>query len=355
MYGFMSRFLPYLLAYVLPSTVLVGLFLGGFWTFLTPIIGYIFLPILDFMFGHENENTDFHGQRRHVGALAFRILLWGALPTQVIVLCLCATVISSGALNWFEIVGLICSAGISSGAFGITVAHELVHKRRFDRKLARILLWTVGYAHFCIEHVQGHHVRVGTYSDPATARLGESIYAFFPRSILGGWRSAWKIEAGRLSRRQLHAFHHSNRIIQDSGISLLLMTVILLCAGPTALIFLIAQAAIAILELEIINYIEHYGLYRREISPGQFEEQQSCHSWTSGHHFSNWALFNLPRHADHHDYAGRPYYMLRNLDAAPQLPAGYSTMLLLAIMPWLWKKVMDPIAQSVMHDSVINR
>jgi alkane 1-monooxygenase len=243
-----------------------------------------------------------------------------------------------------EIVGLTVSLGVISGSGGIVIAHELMHRAsRFPRVLAEILMTQASYAHFCIEHVFGHHRHVATPLDPASSRRGEGVFAFVPRSIIGGIISAWRIETDRVARRGF-AWSLADGRLRMPLVMALLYTAVAAGFGVLGVFVFLTQSAIAVTLLEVINYLEHYGLTRREIEPGRYERVGPEHSWNSSHRVSNLYLFNLARHSDHHYLASRPYEALRHWDEheAPQLPSGYAAMLLLALVPPLWFKVMDP-------------
>lgn len=339
--------IPYILSFSLPFSVVVGLYLGGPFTFLTLFLGYVVLPILDIFFGrkiYKGQQTE-----NKFSIYFYKFLTFAAFPIQISVLSFCLIYISLFQLSYLEYFGIVLSAGISSGAFGITAAHELIHQRKFERLLSRLVLFTVSYPHFCIEHVHGHHIHVATPRDPASAKFGQNIYSFFFTSIVGSFKSAWIIEKQRLSRKKLKKYSLNNIIIQDFLIQLIIISTIIYFFNFYGLLFFILQSLIAILELEVINYIEHYGLKRKEISPGNFEKTNSSHSWNSNHIFSNYSLFNLPLHSDHHKYAGRRYFQLRHDDKSPQLPYGYSLMVIIALIPVLWKKIMDPLVVKAME------
>jgi alkane 1-monooxygenase len=220
-----------------------------------------------------------------------------------------------------------------------------VHRRhRFERALGEILLASVSYTHFAIEHVHGHHRHVGTPHDPATARLGESFYRFLPRTVLGGVASAWRLEAERLARRGRGVLSPSNRMLRYGLTQVLLYPLVWAAAGGTGVAVFAGQAFVAVSLLEVINYIEHYGLMRKEIAPGEYERIAPQHSWDSAYRLTNWMLINLARHADHHCLASKRYQSLELPSQAPQLPAGYGAMLLLALTPPLWFRVMNPRA-----------
>ena len=243
-------------------------------------------------------------------------------------------------------VGWTVAVGIVGGVLGITVAHELVHRSSaLDRRFGGILLLMVSYLHWAIEHVAGHHRRVATREDPATARLDEPLLAFMGRSIGLGFLSAWKIESARNARRGVRS-PLRNRVILCVLASCALAAALGITFGVGALLFFFAQSAVAIAFLETINYIEHYGLERRLVRDGVYERVTPFHSWNAAHRLTNALLFNLQRHSDHHVWPARPYYMLRHHPESPQLPTGYAGMALLAMVPPLWRRVMNPRVQA---------
>ncbi|MCZ7583516.1 MAG: alkane 1-monooxygenase [Deltaproteobacteria bacterium] len=235
------------------------------------------------------------------------------------------------------------SVGIMTGAVGINVSHELVHRpNKWERFLGKTLLWTVFYTHWAVEHVFGHHRYVATPRDPATSRLGESVYAFLPRSIIGGFASAWRIEAARLTRLKLRTWHPRNQILQGLALQIGLAAFFGVVFGPLAIVYYLAQSLVGVSLLEVVNYIEHYGLARREIAEGRFEQVTPLHSWNASHVVTNYFLFHLQRHSDHHAAPLRRYQILRHFDESPQLPAGYAAMVVIALIPPLWYRLMNP-------------
>jgi alkane 1-monooxygenase len=197
------------------------------------------------------------------------------------------------------------------------------------------------YGHFCIEHNRGHHRDVATPADPASARMGESIYRFALREIPGAFRRAWRLEADRLQRRGKSAWHPANQILQPLALSAALQVGLLAAFGPILLPFLLIHNAFAWWQLTSANYIEHYGLLRRREADGRYERCQPHHSWNSNHILSNLVLFHLERHSDHHAHPLRRYQSLRHFDNLPTLPNGYFGCYLLAYLPWAWFRVMD--------------
>ena len=338
----------YALAYIIPGAAFVALALGGWWTWLAVLQGYVIFPFFDWVVPADSRNPVPGEERALSSHLGYRLLTASAIPIQIGLIVFGASVVTAPGTTMMEAIGGTVAVGVSSGAFGIVVAHELIHQRRVERWLSRVLMSSVIYAHFCVEHVQGHHVVVATPADPASARLGQSFYRFLIRTTIGGWLSAWRIEVSRLKRKGRAAMYPTNRVFQDVLVSAVLSAGAVLLWGWAGLIFFFAQSAIAIFQLEAINYIEHYGLQRREVSPGVYEEAGVRHSWNTNQRLTNHVLFNLGRHADHHNFAGRRYQLLRNEPRAPQMPAGYGTMMLLALFPPLWRRVMDPRAAAAM-------
>jgi alkane 1-monooxygenase len=222
-----------------------------------------------------------------------------------------------------------------------------MHRRgRLERGLAELLMTTTTYTHFCVEHVLGHHKHVATPLDPASSHLGESLYAYLPRTLLGGVRSAWRLEGQRRKNAGLSWWSLKNRQVRYPLVLALVYVGIAIFVGPIGVVFFAGQSLVAMLLLETINYIEHYGLARRELSPGRYERCLPWHSWNASQRLTNWFLLHLQRHADHHHIASRPYYALRHVDESPQLPFGYATMVLLALLPPLWCRVMDERARA---------
>jgi len=265
------------------------------------------------------------------------------LPLQIGILAFGLWRLTQQPASWMDLAGITVLMGVTSGSFGITVAHELVHRRAaWQRGVGLALLLLAHIPHFRIEHVHNHHAHVGTPKDPATARLGESLYAFFPRSVAGQYLSAWRIEGERLRRRGRRILGPGNRMLIYLLAQAVLDLAVLLAFGWVGLALFVAQGLVAVWLLETVNYVEHYGLARRPLPQGGFEPLSGRHSWNAGHAPTNAALFNLGLHSAHHLEAARPYPALYNRPDLPQLPAGYAGAVLLAMLPPLWRRVMDP-------------
>ena len=224
----------------------------------------------------------------------------------------------------------------------INTAHELGHKRdSLERWLSRIALAQTGYGHFYIEHNRGHHVRVATPEDPASARLGESFYAFWPRTVKGSLLSSWELEKVRLDRMEKSAWSWHNDLLSAWAMTVVLFGVLVAIFGVTILPWLILQAVLGFSLLEVVNYLEHYGLRRQRREDGRYERCRPEHSWNSNNVASNVLLYHLQRHSDHHANPIRRYQALRHVDEAPQLPTGYAGMIVLAVIPPVWRRIMD--------------
>jgi alkane 1-monooxygenase len=326
------------LVFLIPTLVVVGVLAGG-WA-RGAVVAFVFgaVPLLDAWLGHERRNPG--EDIAHARRFDVPLVLW--VVTQVAVLMWWITRDMGETIGVALALGTL-SVGLMTGGIGITVAHELMHRKsRFERALAEVLMSCVGYAHFCIEHVHGHHRHVATPLDPASSRLGENVYRYLPRTIFGGFASAWSIEAERMTRSGAHVWHWRNRMLRYAAVQLAIYTTLFAALGGLAVALWAAQSVVAIVLLEVINFVEHYGLERRELAPGKYERVQPRHSWNASHRVTNWLLFNLQRHSDHHFLASRPYDVLRHYDDVPQLPAGYATMVLVALVPPLWRRIMDP-------------
>jgi alkane 1-monooxygenase len=256
------------------------------------------------------------------------------------------------ATSLAEAAGLAISAGLTTGVFGFVAAHEMIHSRDArDRALGLTLLASVLYMHFRIAHVYGHHRRAATFEDPASARLGEGLYAFLTRTIPGQFREAWEYEAGQQRRAGRAPIYPGNRVLRYVAIEAFLLLTVALVSWR-ALLFLLAVAVIAVALLETFNYIAHYGLSRRVRPDGRAEALAPHHSWNSGRRMNNAALFNMGRHSDHHRHTARAYERLEPLSGATELPWGYAAALLTALVPPLWRRVMDPRARAAMEGKI---
>jgi alkane 1-monooxygenase len=315
--------------------------LGVFWWW-GPFFLYVVMPILDTLIGKDAANPPDSVIKHLEEDRYYRWCTFAYLPLQYASLVGGCALYASGDLSTFEAIGLLFTVGIVSGV-AINTAHELGHKRKqLERWLSKIALATSAYGHFFIEHNRGHHVRVATPEDPASSRLGESFWRFLPRSVYGSLTSAWELEKVRLGRLGRGAWTIHNDILNAWAMTVVLFGALVAGFGVEVLPFLIAQAVIGFSLLEVVNYLEHYGLLRGKREDGRYERCAPEHSWNSNNIASNVLLYHLQRHSDHHANPVRRYQALRHFDEAPELPSGYATMILLAYFTPLWRRVMDP-------------
>ncbi len=349
-----ARAIGFYIALILPVLLLLGYLLDGLFNFTTVAFVFIAIPILDFIGGKSKNNIDGDNAKLLSGRFYFKAILYLWVYLQIIVVIFGAYAVSVGKVdNFLEWLGFVLSTGLLTGGIGITVAHELGHKSsKLERFYAKALLMTVSYMHFHIEHNRGHHVNVATPLDPATARKNEPLYFFFARTIVGSYFHAWAIEKKLLAKngRKLFSFHNS--MIWYSFLPFVFCGILVLGNWMITstwhfqiVYFFFAQSLVAILLLEAVNYIEHYGIVRKEISPGHFERVKAVHSWDSYFNISNFFLFQLQRHADHHLNATRRYQVLQSHEESPTLPAGYPTMILAAFIPPLWFRLANPLLE----------
>ncbi|MGW4631574.1 alkane 1-monooxygenase [Nocardia sp. NPDC004415] len=338
---------------LLPSQLVYRTGIEAFW-WIGPVIVLIAIPLVDWIVGEDGTNPRDEDYTALSNDRYYRWCTFLFLPIQLIGLVIACAMWTGDELDLVDKLGLAATVGLVSG-IGINAAHELGHRiERSERWLAKIALAQSAYGHFFVEHNRGHHVRVATPEDPASARLGESLWRFLPRSISGGFRSAYTLERDRLRRRDRGWWSPHNHILQAWAMSAVLFGTLIAIWGPALIPWLIVQAAIGIGLLETVNYVEHYGLLRRRRPNGRYERCTPRDSWNSDRLVTNIFLFHLQRHSDHHANPGRRYQTLRSDDEAPQLPAGYPTMILLATVPPLWRRVMDPKV-AAHYDGDLNR
>jgi alkane 1-monooxygenase len=300
------------------------------------------IPAMDALIGEDTNNPP----EEVVAAMAadnyYRYLLLATVPLFWIGFLATAALVGTQALPWWSIAALIVGVGTISGSC-LTTGHELGHKHSgFDRLAAKVCNAVVGYAHFCIEHNRGHHVWVSTPEDPATSRMGQSIYAFAMRELPGTFRRGWEQEALRLSKRGKSAWSTDNEILQGYAITFAVAAVLVAIFGWLVAPFIVGHHFVGWYGLTQANYVEHYGLLRQKRPNGRYEPVAPRHSWNTNHIFSNLVTFHLQRHSDHHANPQRPYQALRDFADLPRLPSGYPGMFLLAAIPPLWFRVMNP-------------
>lgn len=346
----MGRKLGYFTAFILPAWVITGYYLGGWWNYITLLHVFIILPLIDQSIGIDTTNLPEEKVKVISDEFYYRLVTYIWAWFQIIFIGWGLYVVVFGTLSsWYEWTGFILSFALVTGGIGITVAHELGHKKSaLERFYSKLLLLTVSYMHFYIEHNKGHHVHVATPEDPATARKNETFYAFWLRSVFSGYMHAWKIENERLRRNNQRALSIHNQMLWFT------LLPFLCCAMITAAfsiytsqfswqvpVFFFGQSVVAFSLLELVNYVEHYGIERTMTAAGKYERVTPIHSWNASHLLSNFFLFQLQRHSDHHANAIKRYQVLNHYNESPQLPAGYPTMIIIAMIPSLWFYIMN--------------
>jgi alkane 1-monooxygenase len=336
--------LPFWLSLGLPPLAVYAMLQGGWSIALLPMATWWLFTLLDALTGRNTTNPDPATPEAKLKWHRLVTLIW--FPLQFALLCLMLWYVPRGDhLGPDERFWLFFGMGIVSGTIGINYAHELMHQKpKLERWLADLLLASVLYSHFRSEHLRVHHVHVGTPRDPVTARYNEGFHRFFPRVLLSCPRSAWRAETAMLARKGLSWSHPSNPFWRYAGLQAAMLTLAFALGGWVGLALFLVQAITAIWQLELVNYIEHYGLTRRHLGAGRYEHVLPRHSWNAEQAASNWLLINLQRHSDHHYKPDRRFPLLQTYtaDEAPQLPYGYPLMSLAALFPPLWKRVMNP-------------
>lgn len=333
----------YALVLVLHALAIAGLILGGVWTGAASIMAFIGLPLLDQIIGKDNSSPAADDIAALESSRGYRYVTYAAGIVQTLLLIACVVLWPTRDWSTWEYALHVLSVGVVTGGIGITVAHELIHRTsRFERFLGSFMLHQVAYAHFGLEHVEGHHRNVGLRIDPATARKGETVYAFIVRCVIFSLWQVWSIEAERNRRAGKAPYGVHNRMWRWTLSFPALVFAIGFIVGWLPAVLFLVQAIIAIILLEMVNYVEHYGLERGELKPGVLERVAARHAWEARHRASNVSLFKLQRHADHHIAPQRRYQSLRVHDESPQLPHGYPVMLMLSLVPPLWRAVIHP-------------
>ena len=347
----MNRFkaLGFLLVFAIPLQMPLAAWLAAYtgridaMTWFPLFFLFVLLPSLDYLLGHDPANVPAEQEKTVALAPWFRALTLLALPVQLTLVAWSGYWFVHAGLNPLGMSGWLLSQGVVGGVLAINTAHELIHKdARLEQWAGGTLLASVGYHGFKIEHLRGHHVHVSTPEDASSARFGQSLWDFLPRALWRNTRNAWTFEARRLRQLGLPALHWRNELLWWTALWLTFAAAFFLFLGVMGLAFFLLQGLFAAGSLEIINYVEHYGLERRCLPDGRYERTTHLHSWNSDYALSNLMLFQLQRHSDHHAFPKRRYAILRHHTDSPQLPGGYSAMFVLALCPPLWHRIIDP-------------
>lgn len=336
--------LPFWSSLTLVPLALWGAMAGGWTVVLLPLATWYLFSFLDALAGLNLENADPDTPEDALTWYRAITLIWP--PVQFILLFwMIWYVAGADHLSALEKIVLFFGVGVITGTVGINYSHELMHQRpRGERFLGDALLAMVLYSHFRSEHLLVHHRYVATPRDPVTARYNEGFHRFFPRVLRECYASALGAEQAMLARRGHGWWHRSNPFLRYWGLQAYLLLLAIGLGGWVGLGLFLWQAFVAIWQLELVNYIEHYGLTRKHLGDGRYEHVKPRHSWNAAHKASNWLLINLQRHSDHHYKPDRRFPLLQNYAAseAPQLPHGYPMMTMVAMVPPLWRRSMNP-------------
>ena len=342
--GSFTKALPFWLSLALVPLPVLGAVYGGWTLALTPLLAWHIFTVVDAVAGLNEENPDPETPTKDLFWYRLITMVWP--PVQfMMIFGLLAYVTSTTHLSVGERIAVMLDVGILSGTIGIVYSHELLHqKNTFERWLGDILLSMVLYSHFRTEHLLVHHIYVGTPKDAVTARYNEGFHRYFARVLVTCPPSAFDAERKMLARRNLAWWHQSNPFWRYAALQLIMLSIAFAIGGIAGLGLFIVQAFMAILALELTNYVEHYGLTRRHLGDGKYEHVKPHHSWNASHTGTNWLLINLQRHSDHHYKPDRRFPLLQTYDEneAPQLPFGYPLMAIAALVPPVWRRWMNP-------------
>lgn len=338
-----AKSLKYALPFILPLLFVSGILVGGWLTFAPLIFAFGIIPLLELLISPNPENLESAEVEMHRKDRSYDFLLYLVVPLIYGSIILYFFYLARANPSVLELVGTTVSLGLILGGIGINVAHELGHRNTyFEQTLAKLLLLPCGYMHFFIEHNRGHHKNVSTPEDPASARFGESLYHFWLRSTWYSYRSAWSLENKRIQRNKGRALSLKNEMFRFQIYQIACWAALITIFGWRNTLLYTAAAVIGFLLLETVNYIEHYGLYRKKISDYRYERVRPVHSWNSDHVVGRMMLFELSRHSDHHFQPQKKYQVLEHHEQSPQMPTGYPGMMLISLIPPLWFALMNP-------------
>ena len=338
--------LKYLFAYTIPVATLVSITSEGFFTYTTLIYAFVIIPVLETIFKEVESKEEYTKSevQNKLSNIFFDILLYLNIPFVFALLALGFYNLNQLELDLFETVGMVLSLGILLATNAINVGHELGHRKPLiERCLSKLLYLPCLYMHFYIEHNFGHHNNVATPKDPATAKFNQTVYSFWFTSVMGQYISAWRLQLQLLKIKNSGFLSIKNDMLYYTIFELAYLLVIYSFFGFYGLFLAVIIGVLSFLFLETINYIEHYGLLREKLPSGRYERVQSHHSWNSNHFIGRIVLYELTRHSDHHFKASKKYQILENKRESPQLPYGYPTSILLALVPWLWFSLVNPL------------
>ena len=341
--------LKYLTGYTLPAMTIIGFYLQGGWSFLTPVVAFGLIPVLELLLPEDATNLSEKEASSKANNPLFDVFLYLNVPLIFGSVGYFLWWVNQSESSVLELIGLTFSVGIALGSNGINVAHELGHRQNsIERFLAKMLLIPSLYMHFYIDHNFGHHQTVATPEDPSTAKYNQAVYAFWLQALFGEYFNAWKLQKQLLRQSKSSFFSLKNDMFWYTLVQLGYLSAVYYFFGLTAVGMAMIIALISVLLLQTINYIEHYGLRRKQLSSGRYERAREIHSWNSNHILGRMMLYELTRHSDHHHRAHKKYQLLEYQEASPQMPYGYPTSMVLSLIPPLWFSLMNPRIPSEM-------
>lgn len=348
--------LKYLAAYIIPISAIFGILYPAELSYLTPIITFGIIPILELFTPEFTQNLSDSEKNSKATHPFFEWLLYINLPLVYFILGFSLFSIEFQALNSTQILGLVLSVGIVLGSNGINVAHELGHREdKWSQIVSKLLLLPSHYTHFTIEHNFGHHAKVSTPEDPATAKLNQSLYSFWVTSSLQQYQNAWRLQKQLLDAKNQKFWSIHNSMLVNTTLQLVYLSALFIIFSWQTALLAISMGVVGFLLLESINYIEHYGLLRKQRKSGRYFPVKEIHSWNSNHLLGRILLYELTRHSDHHYRASKNYQLLDYYSTSPELPYGYPTSILIAFFPPLWFALMNPRIPKDMRELATNQ
>lgn len=339
----------YLILLILPALVILGRLLGGWYNFSVPLLCFLAHPAASFLLSSSEEYA--HSDRNYSHSM-YRNIALIFVPILMGVTFWCLLTLKSERIDMVDFIGLALSLGMINGIIGFTLAHEFIHSHiKSERIIGFTLLFQNNYMHYGIEHIRGHHVYACTPSDPHTARIGESVYTYLPRSLWQTYINAVAIEKKRLKKTDSRYPVLHNRIFIFALLQIGLMLTIFLYLSGVALLLFLSQNLVAILLLHIINYMQHYGLMREKSTEGKYEKINEHHAWNTARRNAVLNIFQLENHADHHMHPAKTYDQLIQMKESPAHPLGFSLMILLSLFPPLWFRIMNKRIPSKISNS----
>ncbi len=334
--------MKYIWAYSIPVIGILGIYIGGTFSFAAVIFAFVVIPVLELLLPTNTNNYEEEEIQSRLSKKIYDWMLYLNVPIVYGSIVYSLIIVSQQNVSTMEIAGMTLSLGVILGSNGINVAHELGHRAAFIEKiLGKILLIPSHYTHFFIEHNHGHHLHVSTPNDPSTAKYNQNLYAFWWQTVTGTYTKAWAIQQNLNKVNQTKWYSFKNDMVWFSLIQVSYLAIIFTVFGSKATLFAALAGVVGFLLLETINYIEHYGLRRNQLASGRFERVSEKHSWNSNHVLGRIILYELTRHSDHHYKSQKKYQVLEYHDVSPQMPFGYPTSMVMSFFPPLWFWVMN--------------